>query len=55
MAPKTGQDRRTDRLIGDARKADNRGDLIDTLCHIAEEIAPGVAEDLKGGSDGQQR
>ena len=45
--------RRTDRLIRDARKADNRGDLIDTLCHIAEEIAPEVAEDLqKGRADG---
>jgi hypothetical protein len=39
----------TDRLIRDARKADNRGDLIDTLCHIAEEIAPDVAEALQSG------
>jgi hypothetical protein len=40
---------RTDRLIRDARKADNRGDLIDTLAYIAEEIAPEVAADLQNG------
>ncbi|MEV0616100.1 hypothetical protein AB0I81_22495 [Nonomuraea sp. NPDC050404] len=52
--PRKNRREQTDRLIRDARKADNREDLIDTLCHIAEEIAPEVAEDLKGGGDGDR-
>ncbi|MGR6922646.1 hypothetical protein ACU635_51045 [[Actinomadura] parvosata] len=47
--PRKNRQAQTDRLIRDARKADNRGDLIDTLCHIAEDIAPEVAEDLQNG------
>lgn len=45
---------RTDRLIRDARKTNDRYDLIDTMCRIAEDVAPEVAEDLGGGSDGER-